>query len=80
MVATPRPGKETDFVCDLGASHVVDYTGDLTSQVRAIAADGLAAVVHLAGNRRVSSTCSRQAAESLPLLATGPTRIPPPLP
>lgn len=50
VVATVRPGKETDFVCDLGASHVVDYTGDLTSQVRAIAADGLAAVVHLAGD------------------------------
>jgi len=50
VIATARPGNEADFVRDLGASHVVDYTGDLTSQVRAVAPDGLAAVIHLAGD------------------------------
>ena len=50
VIATARPGREADLVRDLGASHVVDFTGDLTSQVRAIAPDGLAAVIHLAGD------------------------------
>ena len=50
VVATARPGREADLVRDLGARHVVDYTGDLTNQVRAIAPDGLAAVIHLAGD------------------------------
>ncbi|MFG2164539.1 NADP-dependent oxidoreductase [Micromonospora chersina] len=50
VVATARPGPATDFVRDLGAAEVVDYTGDLTGQVRAVAPDGVAAVAHLAGD------------------------------
>jgi len=50
VAATARPGEEADFVRNLGASYIIDYTGDLTSQVRAIAPDGLAAVIHLAGD------------------------------
>ncbi|MEU4480993.1 NADP-dependent oxidoreductase [Micromonospora sp. NPDC023966] len=50
VVATARPGPATDFVRDLGAAEVVDYTGDLTGQVRALAPDGVSAVVHLAGD------------------------------
>lgn len=36
--------------CAAWASHVVDYTGDLGAQVRAIAPAGVPAVVHLAGD------------------------------
>ncbi|MFG2057603.1 NADP-dependent oxidoreductase [Micromonospora sp. NPDC048930] len=50
VVATARPGAATDFVRDLGAEEVVDYTGDLAAQVRAVAPDGVSAVVHLAGD------------------------------
>jgi len=50
VIATAQPGPEADFVRDLGADHVVDYTGDLAAQVRAVAPDGVAAAVHLAGD------------------------------
>lgn len=50
VIATARPGAEEDFVRGLGASRVVDYSGDLAAQVRAIAPDGVPAVVHLAGD------------------------------
>lgn len=52
VIATARPGAEADFVTGLtGAGvHVVDYTGDLGAQVRAIAPDGVDVVLHLAGD------------------------------
>jgi NADPH:quinone reductase-like Zn-dependent oxidoreductase len=50
VIATARPGAETDFVRDLGAAHVVDYTGDVVAQVRAILPEGVDAVLHLAGD------------------------------
>ncbi|GIH24231.1 NADPH:quinone reductase [Acrocarpospora phusangensis] len=50
VIATARPGEEADFVRGLGAEHVVDYSGDVTAQVRAIAPGGVPAVVHLAGD------------------------------
>jgi len=50
VIATAKPGKETDFVTGLGAQHTVDYTGDVAAQVRAIAPDGVDAIVHLAGD------------------------------
>jgi len=50
VIATARPGEEADFVTELGAQHTVDYTGDVPAQVRAIAPDGVDAIVHLAGD------------------------------
>ena len=50
VIATARPGAEADFVLGLGAAHVVDYTSHLAAQVRAIAPDGVPAVLHLAGD------------------------------
>jgi NADPH:quinone reductase-like Zn-dependent oxidoreductase len=50
VIATARPGAAAAFVSRLGAEHVIDYTGDLPSQVRAIAPDGVDAVIHLAGD------------------------------
>ncbi|WP_406045048.1 NADP-dependent oxidoreductase [Micromonospora sp. NBC_00898] len=50
VIATARPGAATDFVRQLGAAEAVDYTGDLSGQVRAVAPDGVPAVVHLAGD------------------------------
>ena len=50
VIATARPGVEEEFVRGLGATYTVDYVGDLTAQVRAIAPDGVSAVVHLAGD------------------------------
>ncbi|MET8082151.1 NADP-dependent oxidoreductase [Streptomyces sp. NPDC005303] len=54
VIATARPGAQTDFVTGLTGTdaevHVVDFTGDLQAQVRAIAPDGVDAVLHLAGD------------------------------
>jgi NADPH:quinone reductase-like Zn-dependent oxidoreductase len=50
VVATARPGEETDFVRGLGAHEVVDYTGDLGAQVRAVCPDGVDVVLHFAGD------------------------------
>lgn len=50
VIATARPGAESDFVRGLGAADVVDHTGDLAAQVRAIGPDGVDVVLHLAGD------------------------------
>ena len=50
VIATARPGAEEEFVRGFGATQVVDYTGDLGAQVRALAPDGVPAIVHLAGD------------------------------
>jgi len=50
VIATARPGAEAEFVTALGAQHAVDYTGDVAAQVRAIAPDGVDAILHLAGD------------------------------
>jgi NADPH:quinone reductase-like Zn-dependent oxidoreductase len=52
VLATARPGAEAEFVSGLTGSkvHPIDYTGGLEAQVRAIAPDGVDAVLHLAGD------------------------------
>jgi len=50
VIATARPGEDADFVIGLGASHAVDYTGDVAAQVRAMRPEGVDAVLHFAGD------------------------------
>lgn len=50
VIATAGPGAETDFVRGLGASEVVDHTGDLVAQVRALAPEGVDVILHFAGD------------------------------
>lgn len=50
VIATARPGAEADFVRGLGATAVVDHTGDLAAQVRAVSPDGVDVILHLAGD------------------------------
>lgn len=52
VIATARPGAESDFVTGLTKEqvHLVNFTGDLQAQVREIAPDGVDAVLHLAGD------------------------------
>jgi NADPH:quinone reductase-like Zn-dependent oxidoreductase len=52
VLGSARPGTE-DAVRNLGAAHVVDYTGDLAAAVHAVAPDGVTAVVHAAGDPAV---------------------------
>jgi NADPH:quinone reductase-like Zn-dependent oxidoreductase len=52
VIATAKPGSAADFVTALTDAEVgvVDHTQDLSAQVRAIAPDGVDAVLHLAGD------------------------------
>lgn len=50
VIATAGPGAEADLVRELGATDVVDHTGDLPGQIRAISPDGVDVVLHLAGD------------------------------
>ena len=49
VIATAH-GDEVAFVRGLGADETVDYTGDVAAQVRALAPNGVDAVVHAAGD------------------------------
>ncbi|MGW0202433.1 NADP-dependent oxidoreductase [Nonomuraea sp. NPDC003201] len=52
VIATAKPGSEAGFVSALTDAEVllVDYTQDVTAQIRALAPDGVDAVLHLAGD------------------------------
>lgn len=50
VVATAAAGEASAFVTSLGAHEVVDFTGDLETAVRAVAPDGVTAVLHAAGD------------------------------
>jgi len=50
VIATAAAGEASEFVSSLGAHDVVDFTGDLAAAVRAIAPDGVTAVLHAAGD------------------------------
>jgi NADPH2:quinone reductase len=52
VIATATPERAA-FVRGLGADEVVDHTGDLAAQVRAIRPEGVDAVVHAAGDPNV---------------------------
>jgi NADPH:quinone reductase-like Zn-dependent oxidoreductase len=49
VIATARPGEESEYVLGLGAAHAADYT-DLETTVRTLAPNGVAAALHLAGD------------------------------
>jgi NADPH2:quinone reductase len=50
VIATAHTDAERDLVTALGASEVVDHTGDVVATVRTAHPDGVDAVVHLAGD------------------------------
>jgi NADPH:quinone reductase-like Zn-dependent oxidoreductase len=54
VIATARPGAEAELIIELtgGKAEIVDYTSDLAAQVRALAPNGVAAALHLAGDRQ----------------------------
>jgi NADPH:quinone reductase-like Zn-dependent oxidoreductase len=54
VIGTARAdGGAEDFIRGLGAAEVVDYTGDLATAIKAVAPDGVTAVVHAAGDPAV---------------------------
>lgn len=75
VVATARPGEEADFVTGLGAKQTVDYTADVASQVRAIAADGVDAAIHLAGDGLELAGLVRPGGRFASTLGVGPDQL-----
>ena len=50
VIATTGSDAAAEFVRSLGADDVVNHTGELASQIRALRPDGVDAVLHLAGD------------------------------
>jgi NADPH:quinone reductase-like Zn-dependent oxidoreductase len=75
VIATARPGEEAEFVSRLGAHHTVDYSGDVASQVRAIAGNGVDAAIHLAGDARELATLVRRGGRFASTLGVGPDQL-----
>ncbi len=50
VIATARPGQEDKYVRGLGATHTVDWSGDLAAAVQGIASDGVDKAFHFAGD------------------------------
>ncbi|GAB3837475.1 NADP-dependent oxidoreductase [Dactylosporangium cerinum] len=76
VIATARPGAETDLVRSLGATEVVDHTGDLAAQVRDLAPDGVDVVLHLAGDGAALATLLAEKGRLASTLGLGPDQHP----
>jgi NADPH:quinone reductase-like Zn-dependent oxidoreductase len=50
VIATAKPGEADRFVRSIGATHVVDHTGDVAAQARAVAPEGVDKALHAAGD------------------------------
>ena len=74
VIATAK-GDETDFLRELGATHVVDYTGDLAAQVRAIRPDGVDAVLHFAGDGVALADLVRPGGRLASTMGVGPDQL-----
>ena len=75
VIATAHTDAERDLVTRLGAQATVDHTGDLASQVRAIAPDGVNVLAHLAGDPGVVELV-RDGGRFLSTLLQSPDQLP----
>jgi NADPH2:quinone reductase len=75
VLATARSGAGADHVRRLGAGHVVDYTGDLTAQVRRIAPDGVDVVLHFAGDAFALADLLAEGGRFVSLLSVGQDQL-----
>jgi NADPH:quinone reductase len=75
VIATAHTDAERDLVTQLGAQVTVDHTGDLASQVRAIAPDGVHVLAHLAGDPGVVELV-RDGGRFLSTLLQSPDQLP----
>jgi NADPH:quinone reductase-like Zn-dependent oxidoreductase len=74
VIATAIPD-QAGFVRDLGADEVVDYTGDLAAQVRALRPDGIDAAIHLAGDPMLVAVLVRKGGRIVSTLGVGPDAV-----
>jgi NADPH:quinone reductase-like Zn-dependent oxidoreductase len=74
VIATASTGEETDFVRGLTDAEVrlVDHTGDVPAQVRALVPSGVDAVLHLAGDGPALAALLRSGGRIASTLGLGP--------
>jgi len=75
VIATARAGEETDFVRGLSEVRLVDYTGDVPEQVRALAPGGVDAVLHLAGDGQTLAGLLQPGGRIASTLGLGPDAL-----
>lgn len=77
VITTARPGAEADFVSALTDTDVdlVDFTGDLDAQVRALAPNGVDMVLHLAGDGAQLAALLRPGGRIASTLGFGPDAV-----
>lgn len=75
VLATANPGPEAVHVRQLGAREVVDRTGDLAAQVRALAPGGVDAALHLAGDPVALADLVADGGRYASLLGVGPDAL-----
>lgn len=75
VIATAHTDEERTLVTDLGADATVDHTADLTSQVRAVAPDGVDVLVHLAGDTGVVDLV-REGGRFVSTMLASPDQVP----
>jgi NADPH:quinone reductase-like Zn-dependent oxidoreductase len=72
VIATANGDGQAAHVRGLGAHHVVDYGQDLAGQVREVAANGVAVVLHLAGDPMAAADLVADGGRFATLLGIGP--------
>ena len=75
VIGTARPGQEEGYVRSLGAAHTVDYTGDLTTEVKSIAPNGVDKALHAAGDAGVIGQVLRPGATVASTLGATPEQF-----
>jgi NADPH:quinone reductase-like Zn-dependent oxidoreductase len=75
VIATAAGAAAIDHVSALGADYVVDHTGDLAEQVRALAPGGLSVVLHYAGDPVGLADLLGTGGRFASLLSVGPEQL-----
>jgi NADPH:quinone reductase-like Zn-dependent oxidoreductase len=77
VLATARPGAESDFVRGLTDAEIdlVDFTAEVEAQVRALAPNGVDAVLHLAGDGAQLAALLRPGGRLASTLGFGPDAV-----
>jgi NADPH:quinone reductase-like Zn-dependent oxidoreductase len=75
VLATATPGAEAAHVRALGATHVIDRTGDLAAQVLAVAPHGVDIAMHLAGDPIALADLVRPGGRFTSLLSIGAEQL-----
>jgi NADPH2:quinone reductase len=76
VIATAHADQERQYVSDLGAAEIVDYTGDVAAAVLQAHPQGVDAVVHLAGDPTPLLGAVRNGGKFISTLIGSPAQLP----